>query len=89
MSRWCQWPGSNVMPKPVAEAVERRQLQGKGQTGVVFVPLRICKCRERLGATFFFFFFNAKVRSFCLKGRNGYENPGLLCFYVGETPGMT
>lgn len=76
------------MPTPAAEAVERRQLQGKGQTGVVFVPLRICKCRERLGATFFFF-FNAKVRSFYLKGRNGYENPGLLWFYAGETPGMT
>lgn len=64
---------------------EREQLQGKGQIGLLFVPLRISRCREVRSN----YFFSVKIRSFCSKERNGYENTGLSWFYVWETSGMT
>lgn len=66
MGRWCRWPGSNVRPEQVAEKGERKQLQGKEQAGLVFVPLRISKCRERLEATNF---FKCENKIICLKRR--------------------
>lgn len=72
------------MPEQVDWERDRKQLQEKGQIGLVFVLLRISKCRERCNS-----FFNVKVRSFCLRRRNGCKNTGFSRFYVGETIGTT